>query len=145
MKNGIDYLFFDDVKMLTSKSALKQYEAVMLATKNYVFVIPKQTVGFYMILQTFTNHRYFANSSVVEGCQKLISEASSLSELEQTFIELLENDDKLVSKLSEIKQLKLNKWFSTFNFRMIRGNLGYTAVVVKGKEKGNLIKSFFSL
>ncbi|MGL4597011.1 MAG: hypothetical protein ACRCYO_05760 [Bacteroidia bacterium] len=143
-KNDSEFLFFDSVKMMTSKS-LKQFDAVMIATKEYVFLIPTQSVLILPIVQTFTTHRYFVNGSVSEGCLKLIADAANPNELEQTLMGLLEGDEKFIHKLSNLDAIKVNRWFSTFNFRLLKGKMGYTAILVKGKEKADVLKTLLNI
>lgn len=139
-----EILFFNDVKMMSSENPLKQYDGVFIATKNYTFIIPKKSMGIYYFVTTFKNHSYFLNNSVEEGCAKLIEEASSVEALEQTLIELLEGDSKYVHKLEEKAWFKLNKFFSTYNFRFGKTKINWSACVIKGKDKGNALKSFYS-
>ncbi len=144
MQQGIDILFFNDIKMMSSESPLKQYDGVFIGTKNYVFIIPKKTVGFYYLVTTFKSHAYFVDHSVEDGCAKLIAEAESVEALENTFIALLEDDSKYVHKLSDKLWVKLNKFFSTFNFRFGKTKLNWSACVIKGKDKGNSLKGFYA-
>lgn len=130
--------------MMSSESPLKQYDGVFIGTKNYVFIIPKKSVGFYYFVTTFKSHAYFKDYSVEEGCSKLISEINTVEELENTFVELLENDSKYVHLLSEKAWVKLNKFFSTFNFRFGKSKMNWSATVIKGKDKGNELKAFYS-
>ena len=89
-------------------------------------------------------HQYFADSSVDDGCSKLIAEATSVENLENTFIELLENDSKNVHKIADKSWFKLNKFFSTFNFRFGSSKLNYSACLIKGKDNGNELKAFYA-
>jgi hypothetical protein len=144
MQQGTEILFFNDIKMMSSESPLKQYDGVFIGTKNYVFIIPKKTVGFYYLVTTFKSHAYFIDHSVEEGCAKLIAEAESVEALENMFIALLEDDSKYVHKLSDKLWVKLNKFFSTFNFRFGKTKMNWSACIIKGKEKGNALKAFYS-
>jgi hypothetical protein len=144
MQHGNDLLFHRDIKMMSSDSPLKQYDGVFIGTKNYVFIIPKKSVGFYYLMTTFKTHAYFSDHSVEDGCAKLIEESPSVEALENTFIELLEDDKKYVHKLSDKAWFKLNKFFSTFNFRFGRTKLNWSACVIKGKDKGAELKAFYS-
>lgn len=144
MENGIDYLYNGKILMMSSAQPLKQHEGVMIGTKNYVFLIPQKTTGFYYLVTTFKTHQYFVNNTVDEGCRKLISEMKSSDELENAFINLLEDDSKYVHKLADKGWFKLNKFFKTYNFRMGKGKLDWAAFVVKGHDSGALIKSFYA-
>lgn len=144
MQHGTDLLFYGDIKMMSSQSPLKQYDGVFIGTKNYVFIIPKKTVGFYYLVTTFKTHAYFVDHSVEDGCAKLIAEATSIEALENTLIELLEDDSKYVHKLSDMLWVKLNKFFSTFNFRFGKTKMNWSACVIKGKDKGNELKAYYS-
>jgi hypothetical protein len=144
MENGKDYLYFPNIFMMSSIAPLKQLQGVMIGTPNFVFLIPQQSTSNYLFVTTFKTHQYFANSNVAEGCAKLISEMKSVQELEQTFINLLEDDEKYVHKLSDKEWFKLNKWFKTYNFRFGKGKLNWSAFVVKGHDAGKSIKAFYS-
>lgn len=143
MQQGIDYLFYKDIKMMSSESPLKQVDGVFIGTKNYVFIIPKKSVGFYYLVTTFKTHQYFTDNTVEDGCAKLLAEAESVESLESTFIELLEGEPKNVHKISEKVWFKLNKFFSTFNFRFGKSKMNWSACVIKGKDKGNELKAFY--
>ncbi|MCA6361725.1 MAG: hypothetical protein IM638_01690 [Bacteroidetes bacterium] len=144
MQQGQDYLFFPNIFTMSSISPLKQVQGVMIGTPNFVFLIPQQSTGIYLFVTTFKTHHYFANSNVADGCAKLLSEMKSVQELEQTFINLLENDAKYVHKLDDKEWFKLNKWFKTYNFRFGKGKLSWSAFVVKGHDAGQAIKSFYT-
>jgi hypothetical protein len=138
MENGKDYLYFPNIFMMSSIAPLKQLQGVMIGTPNFVFLIPQQSTSNYLFVTTFKTHQYFANSNVAEGCAKLISEMKSVQELEQTFINLLEDDEKYVHKLSD------KEWFKTYNFRFGKGKLNWSGFVVKGHDAGKSIKAFYS-
>ena len=144
MQQGIDYLFYKDIKMMSSQSPLKQIDGVFIGTKNYVFIIPKKSTGFYYLVTTFKSHQYFADSSIDDGCTKLIAEATSVENLENTFIQLLENDSKNVHKIAHKSWFQLNKVFSTLNFRFGSSKLNYSACIIKGKDNGNELKTFYA-
>lgn len=115
----------------------------MIGTKNYVFVIPKLTTGIYYLVHTFKTHAYFSNNNVPDGCAKLLSEYKSIEELEQGFIHLLENDPTYVQSLAEKSTVKLSKLFRTFTFTVAESRFNHVSVVIKGKENGELIRSFY--
>lgn len=144
MINESDYFFYNDVKMMSSKS-FKQFDAVALGTKNNLFIIPKKSVGIYPFVMTIKHHRYFQNESVESGVLKLIQDASSIEQLEETFTELLENDEKYVHYIPGKTWKKLNKWFKTYNFRVGNSKMNWLACVVKGHEKGAQLKEFYNV
>ncbi len=145
MTRNSDYLFFEKVFMATSKTPLKQYDAVAITTRNYVFVIPKRSTGIYLVATTITTHSFFINDTIENGCARLISAAKSVMDLEQTLISLLENDPKYVHNLHDGLTIKINKWFNTFNFRLLRSRLEWTAIVIKGKENGKFLRDFYGV
>jgi hypothetical protein len=144
MQQGQDYLFFPNIFMMSSISPLKQVQGVLIGTPNFVFLIPQQSMGNYLFVTTFKTHRYFADSNVADGCAKLLSEMKSVQELEDTFINLLEDDVKYVHKLDDKEWFKLNKWFKTYNFRFGKGKMNWSAFVVKGHDAGKAIKAFYT-
>lgn len=143
MKEKIDYLVYYGSTLINSSAPLKNCDACIVCTKNYVFCIPKQTIGVYAILVTFKTHNLFEGVSIEEGVKKLVESSGSVEELEKSFIALLEDDAKYVHKLSDMKSFKFRGVFGKHTVRMSTGGLNWTSVSPKGKGTSGEMRKFY--
>ena len=86
MTHNQDYVYYDSGLMLNSKQPMKQIDVCLVSTKDYVFYIPKKSVGMFLVLNTIKTHQYFDGVSIEEGVKKIISESATLQDLEKSLI-----------------------------------------------------------
>ena len=142
LQAGHDYVFYPSGGMMSSKQPLKQVDACVVSTKNYVFFVPKKSVGFFVVLNTIKTHHYFDGVSVEDGVQKLIENANSVEELEKSFRALLEDDEKYVHPIAEKEMFKFKGFLGKHTLRMAIGRMNWSAVSVNGKGKSKEFRSY---
>ena len=138
-----DYLFYESGMLMNSKQPMKNADAAVVSTKDYVFFIPKQTTGMFVVLQTITTHQLFAGKSIVEGVKGLIEKAASLEELEESFKSLLENDEKYVHRIADKKSFKFKGFLGKHTLRMSTGGSNWSSIMPKCKGNGKEFRQFY--
>ncbi len=141
LKENQDYFFAESSLTMNAKQPLNRAYASIVSTKDHVYIIPTKTIGMFMVLNTITTHRLFQNTTIPEGLRNLIAESGSVSELEQTLSELLQNDEKLVHKVSDQKSFKFRGFLGKHTLRMAKG-MGWTSVMAEGKGKSKEFRVF---
>lgn len=141
LQENRDYFFADSSLTMNAKQPLNRAYAAIVSTKDYVFIVPTKTIGMFMVLNTITTHRLFQNASIPQGLRNLIAESGSVNELEQTLIELLQNDEKLVHKVGDQKSFKFRGFFGKHTLRMAKGT-GWTSIMAEGKGKSKEFRVF---
>ena len=142
MTQNQDYVYYDSGLMLNSKQPMKQVDVCLVSTKDYVFYIPKKSVGMFLIVNTIKTHQYFDGVSIEEGVKKLIANSSTPQELENSLIALLENDEKYVHKISDKKTFKFKGFLGKHTLRMSTGGANWSSVMAKGKGLSKEFRAF---
>ena len=65
LQAGHDYVFYPSGGMMSSKQPMKQVDACVVSTKNYVFFVPKKSVGFFVVLNTIKSFQVFTEIYVM--------------------------------------------------------------------------------
>ena len=136
-----DYAFCEKATVLNSRQPLKHIKVCVVSTKNFVFYLPKQTMGIYAVVQTFKTHSLFNGVSVEEGAKSLIGKAESVDELEKSFIALLENNNLYVHRFSDYKTVKFSGFFGQQTLRLAKERTKWSSVTIKGKD-GKAFRNF---
>ncbi|HLP12650.1 MAG TPA: hypothetical protein VK177_12010 [Flavobacteriales bacterium] len=143
MTEKTDFVVYYGSVLMNSSAPMKHCDACVIGTKNYIFFVPKQTVGIYAILTTWKNHKFFEGVSVEEGVKNFIASCSSIDQLEKGLIALLEDDPKYVHKLSDLKSFKFRGFLGKHTVRMSTGGMNWTSVSPKGKGTSKEMRSFY--
>jgi hypothetical protein len=85
---------------------MKNVDVCLVSTKDYVFYVPKKSVGMFVVLNTITTHQFFEGVSIEEGVRKIIDDSESVEGLEKSMIALLEDDEKYVHKIADKSSFK---------------------------------------
>ena len=137
-----DYTYYESGLMLNSKQPMKNVDVCLVSTKDYVFYIPKKTVGMFVVLNTIKTHKYFDGVSIEEGVKNLIDKAESVSALETGLIALLEDDEKYVHKITDKKSFKFRGFLGKHTLRMSTGGANWSSVMAKGKGNSKEFRTF---
>jgi hypothetical protein len=82
---------------------MKNVAVCLVSTKNYVFYVPKKTVGLFFVLNTIKTHQLFDGVSIEAGVRKIVDKAESVEGLESSMIALLEDEENSFTKLTRKK------------------------------------------
>lgn len=137
-----DYAFYESALMLNSKQPMKNIDVCLVSTKDYIFYIPKKTVGMFVILNTIKTHQFFDGVSVEQGVRNLIDQAESVSALESSFIALLEDDEKYVHKIADKKSFKIKGFLGKHTLKMSIGKMHWSSVLPNGKGNSKEFRTF---
>ena len=137
-----DYVYYDSGLMMNSKQPMKNVDVCLISTKDYVFYVPKKSVGMFVVLNTITTHQYFDGVSIEEGVKKIINHSNSAEELENSLIALLENDEKYVHKIADKKTFKFRGFFGKHTLRMSTGGTNWSSIMANGKGNSKLFRAF---
>lgn len=137
-----DYTYYESGLMLNSKQPMKNVDVCLVGTKDYVFYIPKKTVGMFVILNTIKTHKFFDGVSIEQGVKNLIEKAESVSALETGLIALLEDDEKYVHKIADKKSFKFRGFLGKHTLRMSTGGANWSSVMAKGKGNSKEFRTF---
>lgn len=137
-----DYTYYESGLMLNSKQPMKNVDVCLVSTKDYVFYIPKKTVGMFVILNTIKTHKFFDGVSIEQGVKNLIEKAESVSALETGLIALLEDDEKYVHKIADKKSFKFRGFLGKHTLRMSTGGANWSSVMAKGKGNSKEFRTF---
>ncbi len=143
MEHNKDYVFYDNAFMTTMKAPMKQFQVSIVGTKDYIFLVPNKSVGFFVILNTIKNHQYFDGVSVQEGLKKLIDESTDVVSLENSLKALLEDDGKYIYELSALKAFKFGGFLGRQTLRMDVSKLHKTNVSPKKKKDSKEFRAFY--
>lgn len=143
MEHGKDYVFYDNAFMTTMRAPMKQFQVSIVGTKDYMFLVPNKSIGFFVILNTIKNHQYFDGVSVQEGLKKLINEAEDIKSLEESLIALLDDDKKYFYKLDELKAFKFGGFLGRQTLRMDVSKTHKTNVSPKKKKDSKEFRAFY--
>jgi hypothetical protein len=142
LQEKTDYVFYESGLMLNSKQPMKNVDVCLVSTKNYVFYVPKKTVGLFFVLNTIKTHQYFDGVTIEQGVRKLIDNSETIEGLEKSMIALLEDDEKLVHKIDEKKSFKIRGFFGKHTLRMSTGGTNWSSVTINGKGNGKEFRTF---
>jgi hypothetical protein len=137
-----DYVVYDSGLMMNSKQPMKQVDVCLVSTKDYVFYVPKKTVGMFVVLNTIKTHQLFEGKSIEQGVKDLIASAESVDALEKSMIALLEDDDKYVHKIADKKSFKFKGFLGKHTVRMSTGGANWSSVMAKGKGLSKEFRTF---
>ena len=137
-----DYVVYDSGMMMNSKQPMQNVDVCLVSTKDYVFYVPKKTVGMFVVLNTVKTHQLFEGVSIEQGVKNLIAKADSVQDLEKSMIALLEDDDKLVHKIADKKSFKFRGFFGKHTLRMSTGGANWSSVMANGKGNSKEFRAF---
>jgi hypothetical protein len=144
LNKNTDFAICENATFMNAKAPTSITKGVCVGTRNYIFYIPTQTVGFFPMLQTFRNHRVFEGVSVLEGIMNLINHAESVQQLEESLIELLENNVKYVHEIASFNTFVISGLFVKNNLRLIRSRFDFYACVLKPKTAAKEFRDFYN-
>jgi hypothetical protein len=96
----------------------------------------------FVILNTIKTHKYFEGVSIEEGVKNLIKNSDTVSDLEKSFIALLEDDDKYVHRIEDKKSFKFRGFLGKHTLRMSTGGANWSSVMAKGKGKSKEFRAY---
>lgn len=137
-----DYVFYQSGTLINSKQPMKNADVCVVSTKDYVFFVPKKTIGIFPMVTTIKTHRLFENCSIEDGVKKVIDAAEDKDSLEKSLIALLEDDDKYVHPLSEKKSFKFKGILGKHTLRMSTGGANWSSVSPNGKGNSKEFRAF---
>lgn len=143
LQKNTDYVLCENAVLMSSKAPTSQTKGICLGTKDYIFFIGTQTLGFYPMLQTIRNHRVFEGVSVEDGIATLIGMASSVEALETSFSELLENNPKYVHRISSYDKFFISGIFIKNNLRLVKSRFDFNACILKPKAVAKEFREFY--
>ncbi len=143
MVQNQDYVVYDSGFVMNSKQPMKQVDVCVVGTKNYIFYVPKKTVGLYYLLNTIKTHQFFEGVSIEDGVKKLISQSATPEDLEKSMIALLEDDEKYVHEIKLQKSFKFRGFLGKHTLRMSLGGTNWSSVSPSGKGKSKEMRSFY--
>lgn len=135
------YFHCDSSLVMTSRAMMQTINACIVSTKNYVFVIPQKTIGFFVVVNTIKTHHLFSGVSVEQGVKNLVAQCKTVEELENTFLNLLEGQDIYIYKISELTSFKFKGFLGKHTVRMGKG-WGWTSVTVNPKAASKAFRTF---
>ncbi len=142
LQENANYVHYHDALVMTSKSPTTRIDACVVSTKDYVFLVPKKSTGEFILLETTKKHNFFNGVPVQDGVAKMVQGASSVEELENSFKELLENDDKYVHKVADKKSFKFRGFLGKHTLRMSTGGMNWTSAMPTGKGVSKEFRAF---
>jgi methyl coenzyme M reductase beta subunit len=137
-----DYVYYESGLMMNSKQPMKNVDVCVVSTKDYVFYVPKKSVGMFVIVNTITTHQYFDGVSIEQGVQTVIKNAESVADLEKSMIALLEDDEKYVHKIADKKSFKFKGFLGKHTLRMSTGGANWSSVMANGKGNSKEFRAF---
>ena len=143
MTENQNYVSYDSGILMSSKQPMKQADVAVVGTKDYLFFVPKKTVGMFLVLNTIKTHQFFAGVSVEEGVKKLIAQAADTDELEKSLVALLEDDEKYVHRLADKSSFKFRGFLGKHTLRMSTGGTNWTAIMANGKGNSKAMRIFY--
>lgn len=142
LQEKVDYVYYESGLMLNSKQPMKNVDVCLVSTKNYVFYVPKKTVGLFFVLNTIKTHQLFDGVSIEEGVRRIIDKAETVEALESSMTALLEDDEKLVHKIDEKKAFKFRGFLGKHTLRMSTGGTNWSSVMANGKGNSKEFRVF---
>ncbi|PCJ27921.1 MAG: hypothetical protein COA97_03030 [Flavobacteriales bacterium] len=140
-----DYVVYDNGMMLNSKQPMQHIYVCLVSTKDYIFYIPKKTVGMFVVFNAAKIHQLFDGVTIEEGVKRLIGKAETVEELENSMINLLENDDKCIHKIADKKSFKFKSFLGKHTLRMSNGPLTWSSVMPVEKKDSKEFRLFHNL
>lgn len=142
LTENTDYVFYESGLMMNSKQPMKQVDVCVVSTKDYIFYVPKKTVGMFVVLNTIKTHKLFEGKSIEQGVADLIAQAETVADLEKSMMALLEDDEKYVHKISDKKSFKFKGFLGKHTLRMSTGGTNWSSIMAKGKGKSKEFRAF---
>lgn len=137
-----DYVYYESGLMMNSKQPMKNIDVCLVSTKDYVFYVPKKSVGMFVVLNTIKTHQYFDGVNIEEGVRNLIDKAETLEDLEKSMIALLEDDEKYVHEIADKKTFKFKGFLGKHTLRMSTGGANWSSVMANGKGKSKEFRAY---
>jgi hypothetical protein len=116
--NSTQVFYCENAIMITSQAPMQRVDVCLVGTQNYVFALPKKSVGFYMVMNTVKTHQLFQGKTIEEGARELIARAEDVQDLEKSFSNLLENDEKYVYRAHGNLSFKFRGLFGKHTLRI---------------------------
>jgi len=136
-----DYVYYESGLMMNSKQPMKNTDVCLVSTKDYVFYVPKKSVGMFVVVNTIKTHQFFDGVTIEEGVKKVIENAASVEDLEKSMIALLEDDEKYVHKIADKKSFKFKGFLGKHTLRMATSG-GWSSVMANGKGNSKEFRTF---
>jgi hypothetical protein len=137
-----DFVYYPSGMMMNSKQPMKNVDVCLVSTKDYVFYVPKKSVGMFVVLSTITTHQFFEGVSIEEGVSAIIKDSDSVQDLEKSMIALLEDDDKYVHKIADKSSFKFKGFLGKHTVRMSTGGTNWSSVMANGKGLSAEFRAF---
>ena len=137
-----DYVVYDSGLMMNSKQPMQNVDVCLVSTKDYVFYIPKKSVGMFVVLNTIKTHQFFEGLTIEQGVRNLISKSESVADLEKSLTALLEDDEKYVHKIADKKSFKFRGFLGKHTLRMSTGGTNWSSVMANGKGLSKAFRTF---
>ena len=137
-----DYVCYDSGLMMNSKQPMKNVDVCLVSTKDYVFYVPKKSVGMFVVLNTITTHQYFDGVSIEQGVRTVVDNSESAEDLEKSMIALLEDDEKYVHKIADKKKFGFKGFLGKHTLRMSTGGSNWSSVMANGKGNSKAFRGF---
>lgn len=142
LKEKLDYVYYESGLMLNSKQPMKNIDVCLVSTTDYIFYVPKKTVGTFVVLNTIKTHQFFDGVSVEQGVRNIVDHAESIEHLERSMIALLEDDEKYVHKIEDKKSFKFKGFLGKHTLRMSTGGTNWSSIMAKGKGNSKEFREF---
>lgn len=141
--SNLNAVFYENATAMNAKQPMQTATVCVVATKDYIFMVPQKTLGFFLVLNTITNHRLFEGVSIIEGVKKLIANSEDTNMLEQSFCELLDNDERYVHRLTDKTSFKFRGFLGKHTLRMAIGLTNWSSVSPNGKGNSKEFRQFY--
>ena len=137
-----DYVVYDSGMMMNSKQPMQNVDVCLVSTKDYIFYVPKKSVGMFVILNTIKTHQFFDGVTIEEGVKRLIEKSENTQDLEKSMTALLEDDEKYVHKIADKKSFKFRGFLGKHTLRMSTGGANWSSVMAQGKGNSKEFRAF---
>lgn len=137
-----DYVFYESGTMMNSMHPLVHLYVCIVSTKNYVFYIPKKSIGTFVIFTTIKEHDYFNGVSIEKGVKRILEVSKTVEDLEKLLIYFLEEDDKYVHRIADKKSFKFRGVLGKHTLKMSTGRANWSSILANGKGNSKEFREF---
>lgn len=142
-QESTDLFFCEAAMMMTSKAPLQRLDVCIVATKNYVFAVPMKSVGMYFVLTTIKTHNLFQDVNIPEGVKRLITNSSSVEDLENSIKNLLENNDLYIYPVAGNSSFKFRGFLGKHTLRIGIDKMRWTSFSPTKGAASKLFRKFY--
>lgn len=137
-----DVLLIEDALFMTWRAPFKQVWCSVVCTKLGFYIVPKKTVGMYVLFDVIRTHPLFEDGSIVDGLNKLISDSDSVQQLDESLKDLLGNDEIYIYSYSDAKSVRIKGLFGKKTL-MWRQPKNWASFNPKSSAEGKKLKEFY--